>query len=121
LAWVTAQSRQESRLVALHGEVDMSNSTAIFKLLASAFSNDDDGVVIDLTDTQYFDSSGILLLLRFADALDRKRQQLVMVATPGGTVSKLLDISGISAKYLRFENTSADLEALAGGRRAGDV
>lgn len=63
------------------GEVDLSNAAKLGQRLRSAIPNDVPGVVVDLTETAYLDSSGVSLVFELAERLN-SRQQHVRVVVP---------------------------------------
>jgi anti-anti-sigma factor len=63
------------------GEVDLSNARRIGENVARAVPNAAAGLVIDLSETTYLDSSGVSLVFDLAERL-QARQQQVRVAVP---------------------------------------
>jgi anti-sigma B factor antagonist len=63
------------------GEVDLANAARVGRALSRAIPNDAVGVVIDLSQTTYLDSSGVSLVFELAERL-QSRQQHLRVALP---------------------------------------
>lgn len=64
------------------GEVDASNAASLAARLKEAVPNSAIGLVLDLSQTTYLDSSGIHLIFDLADALRRRQQMLQLVVAP---------------------------------------
>lgn len=99
-------------VVAVTGEVDLSNATDLEAELGTAL----DGAasaVIDLAGLDYLDSSGTRSLHRLAAAATARRQPLALVAPPASTARRLLDLVGM-AESVPVHDTVADAVAAAG-------
>jgi anti-anti-sigma factor len=76
----------------LGGEVDLSNASEVGDELTAAVPNSALGLVLDLTATEYLDSSGIHLVFELAERLQRRQQQLRVVVPPGAPIRRVLRI-----------------------------
>ena len=76
----------------LSGEVDPSNARALGRELTSAVPNDAMGVVLDLTDVVYIDSSGIQVLFELAERLEGRQQRLAVAVPDDGAARRVLEI-----------------------------
>jgi anti-sigma B factor antagonist len=74
------------------GEIDLSNAADVGARLRAAVPNAALGLVIDLTATDYLDSSGVHLLFDLAERLGRRQQQLRVVVPEGAPVRRVLRI-----------------------------
>jgi anti-anti-sigma factor len=74
----------------LIGEVDASNAPGFTAELKDAVPNTAVGLVLDLSETTYIDSSGLHLIFDLADALRRRQQTLQLVAAPETFVADVL-------------------------------
>jgi len=77
-------------VVRIRGEIDLSNSAAIKSELIEALPHGAPGMVLDLTDTTYLDSSGVRLLFDLAERLHARRQRLGLVVTEAALVRRVL-------------------------------
>lgn len=84
------------RIVAVAGELDISNVGAL-KQASLGASNQSLGLVIDLTSTDYIDSSTVGLLFGLREGLRRRGQLLCLVCAPGSNAYRVLDL-------VRFEH-----------------
>ena len=74
------------------GEIDLSNATTVGAELAEAVPNRALGLVVDLGETTYFDSSGVSLVFELAERLRRRQQQLRVVVPDGAPLLRVLRI-----------------------------
>jgi len=84
----------ERLVVAVSGEVDLSNAghveTQVAKAIAGAVA-----VALDLNGVTYLDSRGLQLLLRLAERHVHHSLDLVIVAAPRSIAHELLQVTGI--------------------------
>jgi anti-anti-sigma factor len=76
----------------LAGEVDLSNASEVGDELTAAVPNSALGLVLDLTATEYLDSSGVHLVFELAERLRRRQQQLRIVVPAGASIRRILRI-----------------------------
>ena len=81
----------------LKGEIDLSNAAAIGSLIAGAVTNDASGVVLDLTETTYLDSSGVHLVFDLHDRLRARQQRLVLVIPAGARIRRVLELVNVES------------------------
>lgn len=92
LANVTTEELRGVQVVRISGEIDDSNASDIRDRLVRAVSNQEHGVVLDISQAGYFDSSGVQLLFEVADRLKQRGQQLRVVVTSDSFVAKVLRV-----------------------------
>jgi anti-anti-sigma factor len=76
----------------LGGEVDLSNATEVGDELTASVPNSALGLVLDLTATEYLDSSGVHLVFELAERLRRRQQALRVVVPAGAPIRRVLRI-----------------------------
>ena len=81
----------------LVGEIDLSNAKAIGSLVAASVPNDAAGVVLDLSDVTYLDSSGVHLVFNLAERLSGRQQHLVLAVPEGSRIRRVLDLVNVQA------------------------
>jgi len=91
----------------LRGEIDLSNAKAIGSLVSGAVPNEASGVVLDLTDVTYLDSSGVHLVFELAERLGSRQQNLALVLPEGARIHRVLDLVNVRA-VLPVATTAAD-------------
>ena len=95
LARVEAEDRGILCVIRLHGEVDISNDKEVLAAIEMAVPHSALRLIVDLTDTSYLDSAGLALLLRLAERLQARRQQMRIVAPLGSPVRTVLELTGL--------------------------
>jgi anti-anti-sigma factor len=81
----------------LIGEIDLANAQPIGSLIAGAVANDAAGVVLDLSDTTYLDSSGVHLIFDLAERLSARQQRLALAVPEGARIRRVLDLVNVRA------------------------
>jgi anti-anti-sigma factor len=94
-------------VASLRGEIDLANARAIGALVAGAVPNDAAGVVLDLTDVSYLDSSGVHLVFDLSERLVARQQQLALVVPEASRIRRVLDLVNVRA-VLPVTLTAAD-------------
>jgi len=95
LAQVEAEQHGILSVVRIRGEVDISNAADVSAAIQAVVLNTTFGVVIDLTGTTYLDSSGVAVLVRLAELLGPRRQQVSLVVPPESPIRTVLDLTGL--------------------------
>jgi anti-sigma B factor antagonist/stage II sporulation protein AA (anti-sigma F factor antagonist) len=91
----------------LRGEIDASNARAIQAALIEALPNSAFGLVMDLTEVFFIDSTGVRFLFDLAARLDRRQQELRLVVEQGSNVHRTLGIVQMAAAVPMFEDVEA--------------
>ena len=78
---LSTEDRGGVMIARVTGEVDLANAARLGRALTRAIPNDAVGVVIDLSETSYLDSSGVSLVFDLAERM-KSRQQELRVAVP---------------------------------------
>jgi anti-anti-sigma factor len=89
----TSTSSAEVVVVRIEEEVDLSNVDRLGAQVAKAVPNSAAGLVIDLSGVAYIDSTGIGLLFRLSERLQRRRQHLAVVVPDESAVRRVLVVS----------------------------
>jgi anti-anti-sigma factor len=96
LARVDAERRGESCVVRIDGEIDLSNAAKIGEEIERSIPPDVADIVLDLSGTAYLDSAGISLLVRLAQRLRSRRQQIRIVTPEDSAIRAVLQLAGLS-------------------------
>ena len=78
----------------LDGEIDTTNANDVFGRIAAGLDNRARGLVLDLSDTLYLDSSGLQALLELARRTRFRGQELRVVAPTDSPARQLLELFG---------------------------
>jgi anti-anti-sigma factor len=93
LARIESSEEQGVRVVAVTGELDISNVRALEDATFD-LPNERLGVVLDLSATSYLDSATLGLLFRLSGDLRRRGQGLGVVCAQGSSARRVLDMTG---------------------------
>jgi anti-anti-sigma factor len=112
LATVTFDERAAVIVARLTGEVDLSNVDDIRAQLVDAVSHETETLILDLTQTQYLDSTGIRLLFELAERLQGRRQQLRLVVDDGALVRRVVVLTQLDQRVPLDPTVEAALAAV---------
>jgi anti-anti-sigma factor len=110
LATLQLEPKPDAPIARLVGEVDASNAPGFTTELKQAVPNTAIGLVLDLSETTYIDSSGIHLIFDLADALKRRQQALQLVVAPDTFVADVLGAVNLTGTARTSETLPAALE-----------
>ena len=108
LVGVEIEQRDDDVVVArLTGELDISAAERTGKRIAEAVPSSARGLVVDLSELEFMDSSGVSMLFSLARQVGSHRQQRRVVAPAGRPVSRVLQI----VEFDRAAPVDADVES----------
>jgi anti-anti-sigma factor len=108
LVGVEIEHRDDDVVVArLTGELDISAADRTGKKIAAAVPSSARGLVVDMSELEFMDSSGVSMLFTLARQVGSHRQQLRVVAPPGRPVSRVLQI----VEFERAAPVDADVDS----------
>jgi anti-anti-sigma factor len=110
MAKVEEVNVEEAPGVAVKGQVDIADAVALEDAIQKAIIESRGAFVIDLSDLEFIDSSGLHVLHRARDLLGREDRQLAVVC-PHGPVRRVFELSGLSELFAMF--TTRDEAAAA--------
>lgn len=111
LAEIERGEREGVRVVAVVGEVDVSNVGAL-EGAAHGLSNQALGVVVDLSRATYIDSATIGVLFRLRRRLHRRGQMLRVICAPGSGAWRVLELTGFDRHLHPEEDRDAAIAAI---------
>jgi anti-anti-sigma factor len=79
----------------LSGEIDRSNAAELGDRVAIAIGDQAGGLVVDLSELEFLDSTGIRMLFELAAQLGRRQQALRVVVPAGSHLGEILDTVGL--------------------------
>jgi anti-sigma B factor antagonist len=97
--------------VAVAGEVDMSTAPVLEEAIDAAVRASGGAFVVDLSDVDFLDSSGVNVLMRARSLLGREDRAIVLVCPPG-PVLRVLQVVGIDGLFATFDSPAAAAGAL---------
>ncbi len=87
------------RVIAVRGELDLSTAADLETPLEEAVASGDVSVLIDLTECEFIDSTGIALIVRAWQRLDRNADGdgsgRVVICSQNDQVRRVLEITGL--------------------------
>lgn len=117
LASVTSSDHGASLVLAITGELDISNIDAIADVI-HRLPNTDSGLLIDLTEVSYLDSSAVSLLHDLAMRLSSRAQRLIVVSPPETAPRRILDLTALDVNAPVVDALEGGLGMLSAGSSA---
>ena len=100
------EERDDVVIAHVAGELDIAEASMTGDRITEAVPSAAHGVVIDFSQLTFIDSSGIAMLFQLVRHVSARRQELRVVAEPGGPVARVLDI----VEFERAAPVHADLD-----------
>jgi anti-anti-sigma factor len=119
LAEVACEMRDGVPVASIRGEVDVSNADHLGAELHDVVPNAALGLVLDLSETTYFDSSGVRLLFDLGERLGRRQQSLRVVVSDGSFLADLLNTINFTVFAPVDHATDASVAAIRAIDRPG--
>jgi anti-anti-sigma factor len=114
----TADRLDGVHVIAVRGELDLSTAPELEPPLEQAIASGDATVLIDLTDCEFIDSTGIALIVRAWQRLDRGAEGegngRVVICSSNDQVRRVLEITGLELSIQIHESRDTALAALRG-------
>lgn len=111
LASVTATQHGPSLVLTITGEIDISNIDSIAEVI-HALPNTDAGLLIDLSEVTYLDSSAVSLLHDLAMRLRNRAQQLIVVSPLETPPRRILELTALYLNAPVADELSSAIELL---------
>jgi anti-sigma B factor antagonist len=110
---VQAESHSELATVSVFGELDQSTAPELRSALSKAVDEESGGVLVDLSDCAFIDSTGLSLLVETKRQLAEDSRRFG-VCCPDADVRRLLELTGIDQAVGLFDTRDEAVAALAG-------
>jgi anti-sigma B factor antagonist len=113
---VNSEEQDGVRVIAVRGELDLNTAPELETPLDDALAADQSSIVINLSDCEFIDSTGVALLVR---AWQRTSENgsggsgRLVICCPNAQVARLLKITGVESSIPMHETLD---EALAAAR-----
>jgi anti-anti-sigma factor len=98
LAVITMDDHGPVLVAHVAGEIDLSNVDEIRALVVAAVSHEVECLILDLTKTDYLDSTGVRLLFELAERLQGRRQQLRLVIDGDALVHRVVTLTQLDQR-----------------------
>ena len=89
------------------GEIDLSNAGLIRRAIELGSTNQELGLIVDLSEVRFLDSSGIHMLFDLSRRCAERQQSFAIVVPPDSRVRRSLDLGGVLAS-LRVLTSAAE-------------
>jgi anti-sigma B factor antagonist len=119
LATISVDPRAPAIVARVSGEIDLSNAHDLGQQILDAVPSDAAGLVLDLVETHYLDSAGVRLVFEVASRLRDRGQTLVIAATEGTPVRRILELTEVGQVAQLHDDGATALATLTNERRAG--
>lgn len=86
---------QDATVLSVHGEIDLGTAPVLREALAPVLKHGNGPVVVDLSDVQFMDSTGVHVLLDALQRLTLQSRQFAIACPEGGQVHRLLALVGL--------------------------
>ena len=97
-------------LASVRGEVDLSNALSVKRELLDAVPNTASALVLDLSETEHLDSSGVRLIFELAERLERRGQKLELVVPDDSIIKRILVLTEVHQVVPLFTSVDAVLD-----------
>jgi len=101
------------RLLEVFGELDLATAPRLCALLDAARTQRVKRLVVDLTGVDFCDSTGLRALMGASTELRVGGGRLAVAVLPGGTVSRLFEMTGIRESLRTFDTQREALDSVA--------
>jgi anti-sigma B factor antagonist len=106
LVELAIERRGDVVVARLTGELDIAGASVTGERIGEAVSSDARGLVVDMSDLEFIDSSGVAMLFGLVRRLSSRRQELRVIAPEGRPVARVLEI----VEFDRAAPISADVQ-----------
>jgi anti-anti-sigma factor len=121
LANLDVASRDGILIVAVAGEIDLSNADEIRDQVVAKIGTAHDRVALDLTGTTYLDSTGVRLLFDLATRMQDRRRRLALVVTDRAIVRRVIVLTKLDEAVPVHSSLDEALADLSQTEPAGPV
>jgi anti-sigma B factor antagonist len=106
------------RVFKVRGELDMNTAPELEQALEAALGEEEAAIMLDLSDCEFIDSTGIALIVRTWQRVDRGAgnggKGRFVLCCVNHQVRRLLKITGVESSIALHEQRDAALDALRG-------
>jgi anti-sigma B factor antagonist len=106
--------RRGQAVVTTPGEIDLRNADSLREALVAAAATNQPVVVVDMTGTEFCDSTGLHVLVRAHRQADANGRQLRLVVR-GAALQRILAVSGMGSLFRVFDSLDQAVQAALPG------
>jgi stage II sporulation protein AA (anti-sigma F factor antagonist) len=120
LANVDIADRGDGIVVArIAGDLDLSNLHSVHSALLETLPNEAFGLVVDLAEVHFLDSSGVDTLFRLQNSLGVRQQRFAVAIPPGAPIRRALELSGAQGEIAICGSVDEAVAVLRAGPEHG--
>jgi anti-anti-sigma factor len=93
IATVSVERRDTGPVVHVRGQIDLPNSDAVRADILATVPINGPGMILDLTQTTYVESSGVRLFFEVAEHLQARGQRLVLVVAQDALIRRVVALT----------------------------
>jgi anti-anti-sigma factor len=98
LGAVEVDARDGVPIMRIRGEMDLSNVDSIGATIREAVGSAAPGLIVDLSQLEYLDSSGVRLLFQVADALEERGRVMRAVVPSTAAIRRVLELADLAQR-----------------------
>lgn len=115
---VTSQFVGRRAVLTVRGEIDIATVDTVAQSVNGALGDGAAELWIDLSQTEFMDSTGIHLMIDTARRLDAQNRRVAIIC-PQGRIRRVLDISGAASVPPLFDDRSSAHQAASASHAIG--
>jgi anti-sigma B factor antagonist len=112
---IAVTGQPELTVLAVGGELDLNTAPDLYQALTALVDEGCVHLVVDLSEVDFCDSSGLAVLIRIRNRLDGLAGEL-MLAAPTPIVNRVLEVSGLTDVFGVYPSVAAARAARAADR-----
>jgi len=108
---VTRSLKGKHIIISLRGEIDLDSASNVYKQIWTELDNGEQGLLLDLKELDFIDSSGLQILLRLKETL-KKIGKEILIVNPSNQITNLFQLTGFDKLFRIFTDTDEALSQL---------
>lgn len=105
---IKVESKNNTDIVILSGEVDLYNSPQVRKKLTELINHKNPHIIVDLSGVTYMDSSGLATLVEAMQKIAKNNGKFILVGIKGA-VKNMFEIARLNEVFSIYENITTAL------------
>ena len=95
---ITSTFKGKDIVIAVKGEIDLDSSVDVYRRIWTEIDNGEHGLVLDLEELDFMDSSGLQILLRLKEKLSNVDKK-ILISNPSNQIMKLFQLTGFDKLF----------------------
>jgi anti-sigma B factor antagonist len=102
------------RVIALFGELDLASAPRLEREFEAALADDDGPIIVDLSDLQFMDSTGLRTLIAGQRSAGDQRRPFAVARRADSFIARLFEVAGADRAFDLHDTRDAALDAVRG-------